>query len=413
MEINKDYLINKSDTFCMLLWVSTNININNTITTCCVSEQTETINVNNVYNLETIMNSEYYKSTRINMLKGYKISACKKCYDNEKNNIVSYRQSCNSWLNKYFDEVVYNTNDDGYLNNIKLRHLDIRTSNICNFKCRDCGPELSSSWTNDANILYNTNNDKTIRKIHNIKFLNDLKENLYDIESIYFAGGEPILNDYVYDVLDTFLDKKLENKVNIAFTSNLSVLQYKDKNIIEYLNKFKMKTLEVSIDDIYERGEYFRKGLNFEKLINNINILKENNIFYRIHLTINIHNIYYLVEIFDYLFKNQIVSNFSSDTLITIFLEYPNFYKITVLPEFFKNIIKNKLLKSINDFNNLYENFNLIEYTRFINSTIIKLYEKDDTDLISLFKDRTNKLDNIRNEKFEDIYSELAFLMYI
>ena len=36
-----------------------------------------------------------------------------------------------------------------------MPYIDFRFSNLCNFKCRTCGPDLSSSWYEDHNKMWN------------------------------------------------------------------------------------------------------------------------------------------------------------------------------------------------------------------------------------------------------------------
>jgi hypothetical protein len=55
----------------------------------------------------------------------------------------------------------------------------------------------------------------------------------------------------------------------------------------------------------------------------------------------------------------------------------------------------------------------LFAYRRFLaafNSVINLLESPDESENVEKFKERNLKLDEIRNEKFEEVYPELAFL---
>ena len=52
------------------------------------------------------------------------------------------------------------------------------------------------------------------------------------VEEIYFAGGEPLISDHHYHIID----KLLENQIyvhTIRYNTNLSTLTYKGRNIID------------------------------------------------------------------------------------------------------------------------------------------------------------------------------------
>ena len=46
-------------------------------------------------------------------------------------------------------DVIDNTQYDGYTHN-EIISWDYRFSNLCNFKCRMCGPMLSSAWETEV-----------------------------------------------------------------------------------------------------------------------------------------------------------------------------------------------------------------------------------------------------------------------
>ena len=77
-----------------------------------------------------------------------------------------------------------------------MGRLDIRSSNLCNYKCRFCGIVSSNSWLKDLKALGNPvkeNYDaKTGISEFNIPW-EDLKTHLPHVKRVKLAGGEPVM----------------------------------------------------------------------------------------------------------------------------------------------------------------------------------------------------------------------------
>jgi MoaA/NifB/PqqE/SkfB family radical SAM enzyme len=106
----------------------------------------------------------------------------------------------------HIDKAVNNTNKDGSYDEMKLVYWDFRFSNLCNMKCRMCGGHLSSMWVADEDKIYHRVSkanpvvnvaDNSIDNIYKI-----LNENMEYVEEIYFAGGEPLIMDEHYYILE-------------------------------------------------------------------------------------------------------------------------------------------------------------------------------------------------------------------
>ena len=81
---------------------------------------------------------------------------------------------------------------------------------------------------------------------------------LSELNYLKLIGGEPFINDSYIDILKNL---KLEN-LELALITNNSV--FPDK-WIEFILKVKTLNLHISIDGVYEVGEFVRLGMNFEK----------------------------------------------------------------------------------------------------------------------------------------------------
>ena len=149
-----------------------------------------------------------------------------------------------------------------------MKYFDIRFSNICNFKCRGCSPILSSAWFEDHEKLfrYKSTKPKLIEcSTGNAsdKLWQQLTELIPSIDEAYFAGGEPLIMEQHYKVLQTLLEYDRSDVV-LAYNTNLSLTKYKNYDLISLWRQFKHVHVSISIDDIGARGEYFRKGFKLE-----------------------------------------------------------------------------------------------------------------------------------------------------
>jgi len=131
------------DKRCVLAYTSMYIEPDGKIRPCCVSgDFEEELNFNDYDTIPEIYNAPQMKALRKSMEEGNPLPVCDICYKG-KNPLMPYWNK--RWKHKLDDP---NLSDENY--NVKsLDYLDDRFSNICNFKCRMCGPGLSTSWYDD------------------------------------------------------------------------------------------------------------------------------------------------------------------------------------------------------------------------------------------------------------------------
>ena len=108
----------------------------------------------------------------------------------------------------------------------------------------------------------------------NDNLFDPFKSYLKDIEDFYFAGGEPLITDKHYDILDHLI---AENKTNalLQYNTNLSNLNYKKKSIIDYWKQFKLVQVRASLDHYGDRAEYIREGTDWNLIIENLKKVKK------------------------------------------------------------------------------------------------------------------------------------------
>ena len=280
---------------------------------CTMSGIFKDIDLNKV-SIDEAFNSEEYKKLRSDMLNGIENDICKVCYNMENRDSESYRQKANNTYQKEYgltvEDLVVDIKEDGYLkpNFIKL---DIRPSNICNFKCRTCSSEYSTRWIEEERE-YNLSNGrefdesmyKTIEKSYGIS-----DDSIINLKEIYIAGGESLYMTEMYKFLEGIKDK---SKITLHIHTNLSLLKFKKYDIFELLKDFNTVNFFISCDGIGEIGEYIRTGFNWETFTKNVDklLIMEDvypNFKHNFHFTSSILNIFHFFEFLEEMKKRKYI----------------------------------------------------------------------------------------------------------
>ena len=387
-----------SNTFCVLPWIHIYANPDGSVLPCCVAEHH--IHMGNVQenSLIEIWNNDKYRELRTNMLTGQRSTQCSSCYRSEDRGVKSVRQDFNKRFDKY---IGYNklTRPDGSLAEMSLRYFDVRWSNICNFKCRSCSSTYSSSWATEDN--QNGNNKKVFifaggpsNDLLYYQFLPHFE----NIEEFYFAGGEPLLTDKHYDILNHLI-KIGRTDVKLTYNTNLSNLKYKNQSVIDLWKQFKQVEVYASLDSWGPRAEYIREGTEWAVIEDNIKTIRRElpNLNLQMSSVISAFNLYTLTDFLDYLFENKI---FSVEKF------WPSFYNIMnpyyYSSQIFDDAEKAKIVKKLSS----------KSYGRYLDSQIANVINyvnngNYDPGLKTKFKIETKNFDQIRNRDFESTFPEL------
>ena len=144
-------LVENGKHFCVLPWVHFHAWPDKRVMPCCIADsELPVAEIREDESIIQMMNSEDYKTMRLEMMRDEPVAACKRCYDLELMGEWTMRQSHNKRRGlDYVDYIADVTNDDGSLKEFQMKYMDIRFSNICNMKCRSCGPSCSSLWSQE------------------------------------------------------------------------------------------------------------------------------------------------------------------------------------------------------------------------------------------------------------------------
>jgi len=399
------------DVFCILPWIHLNTWPNGNVYQCCITNHNNPCGSTTKNTLEEIWNGDYMRGLRKNMLTGKKHSSCERCYMLEGNNLRSFRQAANTNFASHIPDALEKTLPDGTSAEFKLVYWDFRFSNLCNFKCRMCGHGLSSSWYDDHVKMQNMQgviaregrvihiddfSKKTIKKY--------LLEFIDNVEEVYFAGGEPLIMEEHYFILEELIRRGRTN-VRIRYNTNLSKLKYKHWDVLELWKNFPDLNIFASIDAMEDLAEYIRSGTNWETLKKNIKTVTEyNSNIMGANITLQILNIFQLPKLMDYLLEQGV--NYHK-TLISNVVSHPLYYSIQILPDELKQLAEQNMrnhLQTLPDNVRAHFSSQYQGVIDFMHSPITGDVEKHRI----TFRKMTEMLDGFRNEHFENTCPELA-----
>lgn len=377
---------------CILPWIHMHGNLKGEYKLCCFTEPHSAILGTKDQALLDVWNGEAYQQVRSKFLNNEIPEQCKNpCYDKESLGVTtSPRQNSNDKWKRY-EYLQKNISPKSPI------YLDFRFGNICNFRCRTCGPMASTSWIKEARELFNHKDAKVLNNWTNNKYLWNALEHIYpNIENIYFAGGEPLVLEGHYKMLEFLLSKK-KTDIEIDYNTNLSILNYKNYDLIELWKHFKKVNLWVSCDGYGRVGEYIRKELVWEDFNNNIDKVRP--YITSLSVVVSVLSIYNLTNLI--LWANSKKLFIYGTTLVT-----PSYLSCQILPTNEKLKIINHYKKFLQTNKHILDPFyinHISDWLRFMKGT-----PSNREDLEKQFKKITSLLDRNRNENFTSVVPELA-----
>lgn len=412
LNLDKEYQLTKSDTFCISPWIHLHTAPNGLVAPCCIAETCSTVDGfgnSRDTSIKELINVKQMKDLRLDMLNGVKNPECNKCHRHEENNIKSFRQMINEEFKDFYDDAVLdNTKQDGSLKEFKMRYFDMRFSNICNFKCRTCGFEFSSQWEQE-NLKNGVSWARILPKNNKPKFIEEVLTHIDHIEAAYFAGGEPLITEEHYIMLEEMIRRK-RTDIKLRYNTNLSNLKFKDKDLLALWKHF-TNSIDVyaSIDHYGERAEYIRHGTDWATVENNfITVQKTPYLNLYVNTVLSVFNYLTLDEFYKYLIDKKLYKP-KLGTYTIYKMSGPEHLTAHVLPKELKLIGKTKIDK-------LYD---FMKTQKFAENQLIQVSDINPWVLSSdtweqqrdIFQSEVRRIDNIRGEKFVKTFPELASMM--
>jgi radical SAM protein with 4Fe4S-binding SPASM domain len=398
-----------SDTFCIMPWTHLHVWPNGKVFPCCLANSDYPIGNLKDNTLEEIWNSPDLKKIRTELIKGEKPFVCSRCYMQEDMGTPSFRISSNDQWSHHIDKAIETTAEDGTDSNFKLNYWDFRFSNVCNLKCRMCGPELSSSWYDDQINMYGSSttpkalihcNDFGTEDI--MKYVDRF---INDVEEIYFAGGEPFIMEEHYRILEKLIAAG-NTKCRIRYNTNFTSLKFKKWDLIELWRPFVKDNIDnvrifASLDAVEEVAEYSRKNTKWSAVEANIKRLHENGMNVWTSTTVSIFNIFELPRFVDKMYELGIpMDKMQMNNVLT----FPDYYCINILPDELKEYVIKILDNHAKKITDIEDHQNVINYYDVIKKYMYRDGGRPKEEILKDFRRHTDIKDKWRNEKFVEIF---------
>jgi len=417
----------QSKTFCIYPWVHQYVGPPGDVKPCCLYLQDYDIGYLKENTLKEIWNNEQTRQMRLDMLDGKEIPGCELCNKRENMHNSPKRNANNAFFTEKNYDLINSTLEDGTVEEHKLQYIDARFNNLCNLKCRTCGPRFSTSWIEDHVKLYKVSEED--RVLHGDIFnfpgktenqlLDELMPHLPTVSQIYFAGGEPLMTEDHYKVLEELIrlgnTGTKENPLVINYNTNFSHLKLGKYNALELWNHFSSIKINASLDGSHERAEYWRKNTNWKVVEANINKLKAScpKVEFRISFTCSWVNAYNLIDFHrEWVEKGYIKPQ---DLTLNI-LEGPEMYSIKSIPTWKKKKIEqlfNEHIQWMEERKRMDKiNGHQLDYSIKCYLDAISIMNSVDTGDEFLHKemfiDLTKRTDELRKENFWEVFPEHA-----
>jgi MoaA/NifB/PqqE/SkfB family radical SAM enzyme len=367
------------DVRCVMPFHSLDVDIDGAVRPCCkyVSDISQPAD----QNLMQTFTNGVIANIREQFRQGNRIKDCDVCWDKERQGLPSHRHI----MSNMFSDLKYQTLYD----NPELQFLSISPSNICNFKCRICNSRSSSA------IAVEELQQKTYKSTLKIN-LNRRSQNGYDnilklvngcldhLEFLHILGGEPLMMKGITEALTHIVDSGHSNHITIVFNTNGSVWNQK---IVDFLQKFQKVRIQISIDDVGPRFEIQRGGV-WEAIDANVRkyvaLIQPERFEVILNPTVNIQNILYLDELFDYAKELNVGVGWQ-------FLRQPESLNIDCMTPAAVRLVKSKFAQSP------------YESLRDLAAGLVE----DPTHTGKNFVEYMNKLDSIRAQNFAQSHPEI------
>lgn len=370
---------------------------------CCHAEMKPGVVGNcRTQTLEEIWRGKPMQQLRDDMLNERPNAACTRCYEQEQAGFFSGRRSANKHHGHHVKKLAENP--------FEMTYWDIRFSNLCNLKCRSCGHIFSSQWYQDQAQLAG-GDWKARNTVLNYagRTETDMWEQLVPhldyVEQIYFAGGEPLLMEEHYRILDELV-KRQRFDVRLIYNTNFTHTDLKGRSVFEIWQQFDSVAVGASLDAMGPRAEYIRKGTDWAQVEQNRRDMIEicPKVDFYISPTVSIMNAWHLPDFHKAWVDQGLLQ--PQDLNVNI-LQDPQHYRVDIAPIEYKQIVEQRYREHLEWLAPL---DNLRRATQGFESAINFMYATDNTHLIDTFWRKTNELDNIRNERMLHVLPELRAL---
>jgi organic radical activating enzyme len=176
--------------------------------------------------------------------------------------------------------------------------LELKLNDNCNLSCSYCCKEYSSAWRRDlsAHGDYSvdtrdsryrlTSRDKIMMKVsqREVKdtnrfqmLMDEIKSFAPGLKEIIITGGEPLLDNQLFDVLDAVSN----NSATINIFTGMGVELQRFQRVLNRIKEIPTALLTISAECTTEFYEFNRYGSRWDDFLNRIELIKESGVDFR------------------------------------------------------------------------------------------------------------------------------------
>ena len=352
--------------------------------------------------------------TRLKMLdefkNGIRSSPCVVCWSGEDAGFVSKRQRDNEDFKHTQEKFPFRKPDDLY-------YLELNLGNTCNLACRICHVSASSKWKKfhhvtepsitELDLEYYSNKYSNAFKDDSIVW-EELNKALPEIRSLDIYGGEPMLIKKQWEVIGSTVKSGYSKNQKMSLNTNGTIFNEEYSKMLSF---FENSRIGFSVDGVGKKFNYLRYYGNWDDVVNNIKTWQSKssgNTIFEICCTISIYNVYDVFDIFDFVIENSL-------KLMIAFVHNPQHLYIGNITESYKKLIIEKLENEYSLRKSNIDTTAILDKTHYLNSleqvnkviNMLKLPVDYVPEHWDEFKRQANELDILRNESFNETFSEL------
>jgi organic radical activating enzyme/phage gpG-like protein len=282
--------------FCLAKWNQVTILLQSGMTHSCHHPIPHKIPLTELADNPTALhNTQLKKRQRKLMLEGKRPPECDYCWAVEDSNPESFSdrhlKSGEGWAFPDFKKI----ENSNWMEDVNPPYVEISFSNKCNMRCMYCDVKSSSRWQSEIKSKgpYKTSgyfNNTTWLDKNNMMpipygdnnpyieaFMKWWPELYRDLHTFRITGGEPLLHEETFQILDYIIVHHEENpRLELSINSNCSV---PDEVFDRFIEKVKIITdnnmvwnfsLFTSIEADGEQAEYIRDGIDAERFWKNV-----------------------------------------------------------------------------------------------------------------------------------------------
>lgn len=287
------------------------------------------------------------------MLQGEQVPACKDCRHMEQRHKVSGRQRQllktgialdnfeKSMRSSTYWSAFAQSNFTSGTTDLSPVDWQIDLGNHCNSGCVYCAPESSSRLSQEFKKLKISQAEPAPNWATDPELIDQFVAcltNTNRLAYLHFLGGETVITPAFKIILEKLIAAKLNHKVSIGFTTNLTVW---DQGIVDLLTQFDQVHLGMSIECFHAVNDYVRWPSSIKSvetmLLQWIALGQQHRWYMSLRTTPTALTIPYLITVYDFAHRYNVGIESCN------FLHNPKFLRMSVLPMQYRQVIADRI----------------------------------------------------------------------